>query len=128
VQIIFAGKAHPHDKAGQDLIKVVFDLSKHPDFLGKIMFLPNYDMNLSKIMLQGADIWLNTPTRSLEASGTSGEKAVMNGTLHFSVLDGWWVEGYHPDAGWALTNESAYDDQKFHCPNCPEFYYNPDDQ
>lgn len=110
VQIIFAGKAHPNDKAGQDLIKVVFDLSKHPDFLGKIMFLPNYDMHLARIMLQGADIWLNTPTRSLEASGTSGEKAIMNGTLHFSVLDGWWVEGYQPDAGWALTNESAYDD------------------
>jgi len=110
VQIIFAGKAHPNDKAGQDLIKVIFDLSKHPDFLGKIMFLPNYDMNLARIMLQGADIWLNTPTRSLEASGTSGEKAIMNGTLHFSVLDGWWVEGYQPDAGWALTNESAYDD------------------
>jgi glucan phosphorylase len=88
----------------------MFDLSKHPDFLGKILFLQNYDMNLARIMLQGADIWLNTPTRSLEASGTSGEKAVMNGTLHFSVLDGWWVEGYHPDAGWALTNESAYDD------------------
>jgi len=89
---------------------VVFDLSKHPDFLGKIIFLQNYDMNLARTMLQGADIWLNTPTRSLEASGTSGEKAVMNGTLHFSVLDGWWVEGYQPDAGWALTNESAYDD------------------
>ncbi|MBN1413564.1 MAG: alpha-glucan family phosphorylase [Bacteroidales bacterium] len=110
IQFIFAGKAHPHDKAGQDLIKIVFDLSKHPEFLGKILFLQNYDMNLARIMVQGADIWLNTPTRSLEASGTSGEKAVMNGTLHFSVLDGWWVEGYHPDAGWALTNESAYDD------------------
>jgi phosphorylase/glycogen(starch) synthase len=111
VQIIFAGKAHPNDKAGQDLIKVVFDLSKHPDFLGKIIFMPNYDMNLARIMLQGADVWLNTPTRSLEASGTSGEKAVMNGTLHFSVLDGWWVEGYQPDAGWALSNETAYDDR-----------------
>ena len=110
VQLIFAGKAHPNDKAGQDLIKIVFDLAKHPEFLGKILFLQNYDMNLARIMVQGADIWLNTPTRSMEASGTSGEKAVMNGTLHFSVLDGWWVEGYHPDAGWALTNESAYDD------------------
>ncbi|MBN2761886.1 MAG: alpha-glucan family phosphorylase, partial [Bacteroidales bacterium] len=110
VQIIFAGKAHPNDKAGQDLIKIIFDLSKHPDFLGKILFLQNYDMNLAKTMVQGADIWLNTPARSMEASGTSGEKAVMNATLHFSVLDGWWVEGYHPDGGWALTNETAYDD------------------
>jgi phosphorylase/glycogen(starch) synthase len=110
IQLIFAGKAHPNDTAGQDLIKVVFDLSKRPEFLGKIIFLPNYDMNLARIMVQGADIWLNTPTRAMEASGTSGEKAVMNGTLHFSVLDGWWVEGYHPDAGWALNNQAAYDD------------------
>ena len=110
VQIIFAGKAHPNDKAGQDLIKMIVDMSKHPEFLGKIIFLQNYDMNLARIMVQGADIWLNTPTRPLEASGTSGEKAVMNGTLHFSVLDGWWVEGYQPDAGWALTNETTYDD------------------
>jgi phosphorylase/glycogen(starch) synthase len=110
VQFIFAGKAHPNDKAGQDLIKLIFEFSKRPEFLGKIIFLQNYDMNLAKIMVQGADLWLNTPIRTLEASGTSGEKAVLNGTLHLSVLDGWWVEGYHPDAGWALTNENAYDD------------------
>jgi phosphorylase/glycogen(starch) synthase len=110
VQLIFAGKAHPNDKAGQDLIKMVVDISKRPEFLGKIVFLQNYDMTLAKIMVQGADIWLNTPTRPLEASGTSGEKAVLNGTLHFSVLDGWWVEGYQPEAGWALTNEITYED------------------
>jgi glucan phosphorylase len=110
VQIIFAGKAHPHDRAGQDLIRMIIDISKRPEFLGKIVFLQNYDINLAKTLVQGADIWLNTPTRPLEASGTSGEKAVVNGTLHFSVLDGWWVEGYQPEAGWALTNETTYED------------------
>ncbi len=110
VQLIFAGKAHPNDKAGQDLIKMIIELSKRPEFIGKVIFLQNYDINLAKTMVQGADIWLNTPTRPLEASGTSGEKAVVNGTLHFSVLDGWWVEGYQPEAGWALTNETTYDD------------------
>ncbi|HLO60983.1 MAG TPA: alpha-glucan family phosphorylase [Bacteroidales bacterium] len=110
VQLIFAGKAHPNDKAGQDLIRMIIDISKRPEFLGKIVFLQNYDINLAKTLVQGADVWLNTPTRPLEASGTSGEKAVVNGTLHFSVLDGWWVEGYQPDAGWALTNETTYED------------------
>jgi phosphorylase/glycogen(starch) synthase len=110
VQIIFAGKAHPHDKAGQDLIKMIIDISKQPEFIGKVIFLQNYDINLAKILVQGSDVWLNTPTRPLEASGTSGEKAVLNGTLHFSVLDGWWVEGYQPEAGWALTNETTYED------------------
>lgn len=110
VQLIFAGKAHPNDKAGQDLIKMIIDVSKRPEFLGKIIFLQNYDINIAKTLVQGADIWLNTPTRPLEASGTSGEKAVLNGTLHFSVLDGWWVEGYQPEAGWALTNEITYED------------------
>ncbi|MBN2350100.1 MAG: alpha-glucan family phosphorylase [Bacteroidales bacterium] len=113
IQFIFAGKAHPQDKAGQDLIKYIIEISKRPEFLGKILFLQNYDIGLAKLLVQGADIWLNTPTRPLEASGTSGEKAVMNGTLHFSVLDGWWVEGYKPEAGWALTNERTYDNQAF---------------
>lgn len=109
IQFIFAGKAHPADKAGQDLIKYIVEISKRPEFIGKILFVQNYDMNLAKMMLQGVDIWMNTPTRPLEASGTSGEKGVMNGTLHFSVLDGWWVEGYKKDAGWALAQESSYD-------------------
>ena len=113
VQFIFAGKAHPRDKAGQDLIKLITEISKRPEFLGKIIFLQNYGIELAKYLVSGADIWLNTPTRPLEASGTSGEKAVMNGTLHFSVLDGWWVEGYKPEAGWALTNERTYDNQEF---------------
>ncbi len=113
VQFIFAGKAHPADKAGQELIKMIINYSKQPEFLGKILFLQNYGIGLAKLLVSGADIWFNTPTRPLEASGTSGEKAVMNGTLHFSVLDGWWVEGYQPDAGWALTNERTYENQSF---------------
>lgn len=113
VQFFFAGKAHPADKMGQDLIKYIVEISKRPEFRGKIIFLQNYDMNLAKMLLQGVDVWLNTPTRPLEASGTSGEKGVMNGTLHFSVLDGWWVEGYRKDAGWALPMESTYDVQDF---------------
>ncbi len=111
VQFIFAGKAHPADKMGQDLIKHIVAISKMPEFRGKVLFVQNYDMNLAKMLLQGVDVWLNTPTRPLEASGTSGEKGVMNGTLHFSVLDGWWVEGYTKDAGWALPQERTFDVQ-----------------
>lgn len=111
VQFLFAGKAHPHDGAGQDLIKKIFEVSQQPEFQGKILFLPNYDMQLAHRMVQGVDVWLNTPTRPLEASGTSGMKAVMNGVLHFSVLDGWWVEGYEPEAGWAIAEERSYSDQ-----------------
>ena len=113
VQILFAGKAHPHDKAGQDLIKMIVEISKRPQFLGKIVFLENYDIELARKMVQGVDIWMNTPTRPLEASGTSGMKAVMNGALHFSVLDGWWCEGYRPEAGWALPEERTYQNQDF---------------
>jgi alpha-glucan phosphorylase-like protein len=109
VQFLFAGKAHPADKAGQDLIKYIIDISKRPEFVGRILFIQNYDMNIAKVLVQGCDVWMNTPTRPLEASGTSGEKGVMNGTLHFSVLDGWWVEGYKQDAGWALPLENSFD-------------------
>jgi alpha-glucan phosphorylase-like protein len=109
VQFLFAGKAHPADKAGQDLIKYIIDISKRPEFVGRILFIQNYDMNIAKMLVQGCDVWMNTPTRPLEASGTSGEKGVMNGTLHFSVLDGWWVEGYKQDAGWALPLENSFD-------------------
>ena len=111
VQFIFAGKAHPADGAGQDLIKRIIEISKMPEFLGKIIFLENYDMTVSKRLITGVDIWLNTPTRPLEASGTSGEKAEMNGLLNFSVLDGWWYEGYREGAGWALTDKRTYTDQ-----------------
>jgi len=113
VQFLFAGKAHPADKAGQDLIKNIVDISKDPRFIGKIVFVPGYDITLAKRMVQGVDVWMNNPTRPQEASGTSGEKAAMNGTMHFSVLDGWWVEGYKEGAGWALPIEQAYDDNNF---------------
>ena len=113
VQFFFAGKAHPADKAGQDLIKQIVDISKKPQFIGKIVFIPGYDITLAKRLVQGVDVWMNNPTRPQEASGTSGEKAAMNGTMHFSVLDGWWVEGYKPGAGWALPIEQAYEDNNY---------------
>lgn len=113
VQIIYAGKAHPADGAGQDLIKRIIEISKKPEFLGKIFFVENYDMELAKKLVRGVDIWMNTPTRPLEASGTSGEKAVMNGVLNLSVLDGWWAEGYRPNAGWALREARTYSNQQF---------------
>ncbi|MCF8362900.1 MAG: alpha-glucan family phosphorylase [Prolixibacteraceae bacterium] len=124
VQFIFAGKAHPADGGGQALIKHIVEISKRPEFIGKILFIQNYDMNPAKIMLQGVDIWMNTPTRPLEASGTSGEKGVMNGTMHFSVLDGWWAEGYKPDAGWALPEERSFDVQEFQDELDAETIYN----
>ena len=105
VQFLFAGKAHPHDGAGQGLIKKIVEISRRPEFLGKIIFLENYDMQLARRLVSGVDIWMNTPTRPLEASGTSGEKALMNGVVNFSVLDGWWLEGYREGAGWALTEK-----------------------
>ncbi len=110
VNFIFAGKAHPNDNAGQDLIRKIMDISRKPQFMGKIIFLENYDMILAKKLISGCDVWLNTPTRPLEASGTSGEKAVMNGVLNFSVLDGWWAEGYRKGAGWAINEEVTYKD------------------
>jgi starch phosphorylase len=113
VQFIYTGKAHPADGGGQGLIKRIVEISRMPEFLGKIIFLENYDMRLAKRLISGVDIWLNTPTRPLEASGTSGEKAEMNGVLNFSVLDGWWYEGYREGAGWALTDKWTYDNQQF---------------
>lgn len=111
VQFIFTGKAHPADGGGQGLIKHIIDVSKMPQFQGKILFLENYDIRVARRLIAGVDVWLNTPTRPLEASGTSGMKAVMNGVLNFSVLDGWWYEGYVPGGGWALTEKRTYKDQ-----------------
>lgn len=113
VQFIFSGKAHPADGAGQGLIKKVFEISQRPEFLGKIIFLEDYDMQLALRLVSGVDIWMNTPTRPLEASGTSGEKAEMNGVVNLSVLDGWWVEGYRDGAGWALPQERTYQNQGY---------------
>ena len=111
VLFFFSGKAHPADGAGQGLIKRIFDISRMPQFLGKIIFLEDYDMELARRLVSGVDIWMNTPTRPLEASGTSGEKAEMNGVVNLSVLDGWWVEGYREGAGWALPEKRTYQNQ-----------------
>ncbi|NOY36157.1 MAG: alpha-glucan family phosphorylase [Chlorobi bacterium] len=124
VQFIFAGKAHPNDGGGKQLIRTIYAFSRDPEFQGRILFLENYDIELAKKMVQGVDIWLNTPTRPLEASGTSGEKAVMNGTLHFSILDGWWVEGYKPGTGWALPLEKTYKNQDYQDELDAEMIYN----
>ncbi|MGM0377424.1 MAG: alpha-glucan family phosphorylase, partial [Bacteroidota bacterium] len=113
VQFIFAGKAHPADEAGQALIKHIVEISKKPEFVGKIIFLENYDMELAKRLVSGVDVWLNTPTRPLEASGTSGQKAELNGVLNFSILDGWWYEGYEEEAGWAITEKRSFDNQDY---------------
>ena len=113
VQFLFAGKAHPADGAGQGLIKKIYEISQRPEFLGKIIFLENYDFQLARRLVSGVDIWMNTPTRPLEASGTSGEKAEMNGVVNLSVLDGWWLEGYREGAGWALTEKRTYQNQGY---------------
>ena len=113
VIFLFAGKAHPADGAGQGLIKKIYDISQRPEFLGKIIFLEDYDFLLARRLVSGVDIWMNTPTRPLEASGTSGEKAEMNGVVNLSVLDGWWLEGYRQGAGWALTEKRTYDNQGY---------------
>lgn len=113
IQFVFAGKAHPNDTAGQGLIKQIVEISRRPEFLGKIIFLENYDMDLARHLISGVDIWMNTPTRLAEASGTSGEKALMNGVLNFSVLDGWWYEGYRKEAGWAITDKATYQDEQY---------------
>ena len=113
VIFLFAGKAHPADGAGQGLIKKIFEISQRPEFLGKIIFLEDYDFLLARRLVSGVDIWMNTPTRPLEASGTSGEKAEMNGVVNLSVKDGWWLEGYREGAGWALTEKRTYQNQGY---------------
>jgi starch phosphorylase len=113
VIFLFAGKAHPADGAGQGLIKRIFEISQRDEFQGKIIFLEDYDFLLARRLVSGVDIWMNTPTRPLEASGTSGEKAEMNGVVNLSVKDGWWLEGYREGAGWALTEHRTYDNQGY---------------
>lgn len=111
VQIIFSGKAHPHDQGGKDLIRRIFHLCMTPEFYGKVIYLDDYSMSLARLMVQGVDVWLNTPGMTMEASGTSGMKACMNGVLHCSVPDGWWHEGYRRDAGWSIGKGELYEDQ-----------------
>ena len=104
VQIIFAGKAHPADRAGQDVVRQLFLLTQD-EFRGQLVFIEDYDMEVARMMVQGCDVWLNTPRRPQEASGTSGQKAPINGGIHLSIRDGWWAEGYHGDNGWAIGEE-----------------------
>ena len=109
VQIIFAGKAHPADKEGQDLIKYINEISMMPQFKGKIFVLENYNMNIARYLVSGVDVWLNNPRRPMEASGTSGQKASINGVVNFSILDGWWAEGYNSKNGWAIGTNADYE-------------------
>ena len=109
VQLIFAGKAHPKDVEGQELIKRIHEISLMPQFKGKIFLLENYNMENSKLLISGVDVWLNNPRRPMEASGTSGEKAAVNGVINFSILDGWWAEGYNQKNGWAIGTNKEYD-------------------
>ena len=108
VQLIFAGKAHPADKEGQDLIKRIHEISMMPQFKGKIFLLENYNIAMSQYLVSGVDVWLNNPRRPMEASGTSGQKASVNGVINFSVLDGWWVEGYNQENGWTIGTNAEY--------------------
>jgi starch phosphorylase len=110
VQIIFAGKAHPADEPGKLLIQEVYRKVKKAETGGRLVFLEDYDMNLARYLVQGVDVWLNTPRRPNEASGTSGQKAALNGVLNFSVLDGWWREGYNGRNGWAIGEDKQYED------------------
>jgi len=110
VQLMFAGKAHPADRPGQDLIREIFRISDSPEFRGRIVFLESYDIRVARQLVQGVDLWLNTPRRPLEASGTSGMKAAINGALNASVLDGWWCEGYDPSHGWTIGQPREYGD------------------
>ena len=108
VQIVFAGKAHPQDKEGQDLIKYIHEISLMPQFKGKIFILENYNIGMSRYLISGVDVWLNNPRRPMEASGTSGEKASVNGVVNCSILDGWWAEGYDGTNGWAIGTNATY--------------------
>ena len=108
IQIIIAGKAHPADKEGQDLIKYIHDIAMKPQFKGKIFLLENYNIAMSRYLISGVDVWLNTPRRPMEASGTSGQKAAVNGVINFSILDGWWAEGYTSNNGWIIGSNKEY--------------------
>ena len=108
VQLIFAGKAHPADKEGADLIKYIHEISMKPQFKGKIFILENYNIEISRYLVSGVDVWLNNPRRPMEASGTSGQKASVNGVVNFSILDGWWAEGYNQKNGWAIGTNAEY--------------------
>ncbi len=109
VQLIFAGKAHPQDRYGQELVKYIHEISMMPQFKGKVFLLENYNIAMSRYLISGVDVWLNNPRRPMEASGTSGQKASVNGVINFSVLDGWWAEGYTQDNGWTIGTNAEFD-------------------
>ncbi len=111
MQIVFAGKAHPADRPGQQIIQHIFELSRSESFIGRVFFLEDYDTRMGRMLVQGVDVWLNTPRRPLEASGTSGQKAAANGVLNFSILDGWWPEGYNGKNGWVIGSEEVAGDE-----------------
>lgn len=113
VQIIFSGKAHPKDEHGKEIIRTIIHMCREEPFNRRILFIEDYDMNVARYLVQGCDVWLNTPRRPLEASGTSGMKAAINGVLNFSVLDGWWDEAYSPDVGWSVGQGETYDDSEY---------------
>ena len=124
IQIIFAGKAHPADKEGQELIKFINEISMKPQFKGKIFFLEDYSMEMSRYLISGVDVWLNNPRRPMEASGTSGQKASVNGVINFSILDGWWAEGYNAANGWKIGVNSNYDNCEIQDNDDSESIYN----
>jgi starch phosphorylase len=109
VQLVFAGKAHPRDDEGKEYLQQIIEITKRKEFFGKVVFVENYDINLARHLISGVDVWLNTPRRPLEASGTSGQKVCVHGGLNLSVLDGWWCEGYDGTNGWAIGTSSAAD-------------------
>ncbi len=113
IQFVFAGKAHPADHEGKELIKSIVNFARDPAIRRRMVFIENYDMNVARYLVQGVDVWLNTPRRPYEASGTSGMKAAANGVLNCSILDGWWVEGYEPDVGWAIGRGEDYSDPNY---------------
>ena len=113
VQLVFAGKAHPKDNEGKDLIKKVVAFARQPEIRNRVVFLEDYDINIARHVVQGADIWLNTPRRPMEACGTSGMKAAVNGVLNLSVLDGWWCEGYSSERGWRIGQGEDYVDPAY---------------
>ncbi|MGQ9646104.1 MAG: alpha-glucan family phosphorylase [Thermodesulfobacteriota bacterium] len=113
VQIIIAGKAHPQDHLGKEVIKKIIHLAQQPEFRQRIVFIEDYDMNVGRYLVQGSDVWLNNPRRPMEACGTSGMKAAANGGLNLSVLDGWWAEGYDPSLGWAIGSGEEYEDLNY---------------
>ena len=110
VQFIVSGKAHPHDEAGKELLRELLQVAARPEFRTRLVFLDDYDLRVARHLVQGADVWLNTPRRPHEASGTSGMKAIGNGALHLSTLDGWWDEAFEAGLGWAIGDRRQYDD------------------